>query len=136
MAAPKALTVAELIEHNNQASLTHQPLPTFAELSAANIEVGHTAISPSTHLPSRNPSTNTQTNGAIIFRNVGGHVTPCINDLLALDVFLTLTDILIIHHTDCGTTHFRDPAIRAGLTARLPERAGEIESMDFGAVGE
>jgi carbonic anhydrase len=74
------------------------------------------------------------TDGAIIFRNVGGHVTHCIPDILALDGFLRIDDILIVHHTDCGTTHFKNIAIRAGLKERLPEQSEEIDGMDFGSI--
>ena len=63
MAVPKPLTVAELLEHSKyvfpiltstltltiirEVSLTHQPIPTFAELGALGIEAGHTIIGPS-----------------------------------------------------------------------------------------
>jgi carbonic anhydrase len=74
------------------------------------------------------------TDGTIIFRNVGGHVGQSINDILALDGFMKINDIVIIHHTDCGTTHFKDPVIREGLKERLPEHAQEIDGMAFGAI--
>jgi carbonic anhydrase len=67
---------------------------------------------------------------------VGGHTAPVINDILALDGFFGLTDILVVHHTDCGTTHFKDASIREGLFKRLPERRGEIEGMVFGGIEE
>lgn len=60
----------------------------------------------------------------------------CINDILALDGFVKINDIVIVHHTDCGTTHFKDPLIREGLKARLLEKSEEIEGMNFGAVDE
>jgi carbonic anhydrase len=63
-------------------------------------------------------------------------VTNSINDILALDGFVKVNDILIVHHTDCGTTHFKDPVIREGLKARLPDKAQEIERMAFGAIQE
>jgi len=74
--------------------------------------------------------------GVIIFRNAGGHVRPVINDILALDSFLGITDILVIHHTDCGTTHFKDAVIREELKARLPEKKSEIDGMVFGGIDE
>ena len=47
-----------------------------------------------------------------------------------------MNDIIIIHHTDCGTTHYKEPMIKEGLKARLPEKASEIDGMNFGAVDE
>jgi carbonic anhydrase len=63
-------------------------------------------------------------------------VSLSINDILALDEFVKINDILVVHHTDCGTTHFKDPLIREGLKARLPEKEKEIDGMSFGAIDE
>jgi carbonic anhydrase len=35
----------------------------------------------------------------MVFRNVGGHVTHSLTDILALDGFLGIKSILVIHHT-------------------------------------
>lgn len=32
-------------------------------------------------------------------RNVGGHVAPNLNDIVALDSFLGIKEIMIVHHT-------------------------------------
>lgn len=40
-----------------------------------------------------------------------------------------------MHHTDCGTTHFKDAAVRAGLKDRLPDHP-EVDGMSFGAIDE
>lgn len=37
--------------------------------------------------------------GPVIFRNVCGHVTPALIDIMALDSIVSLTDIIIVHHT-------------------------------------
>ena len=74
--------------------------------------------------------------GVIIIRNAGGHVKNAINDILALDSFVGITDILVIHHTDCGTLHFKDPVIREELKARFPKKKSEIDGMVFGSIDE
>jgi carbonic anhydrase len=45
---------------------------------------------------------------------------------------------MIIHHTDCGSTHFTNEEVRSVLTQRDPRAAAEIEveSVDFGAVSD
>ena len=85
-------------------------------------------------------------------RNVGGHAKPALNDIVALDAGLTITDILVVHHTgisnhvfstqvkinmslDCGTTHFKDAGVQAILKERLPDHKG-IDEMEFGAIDE
>jgi hypothetical protein len=37
--------------------------------------------------------------GPIFIRNVCGHVTPALNDIVALDRLVTINNLLIIHHT-------------------------------------
>jgi hypothetical protein len=76
-----------------------------------------------------------------------------LNDIIALDGFIGIKDLLVIHHTgistsalssctftdyslaDCGTLSFKDENIRKGLKARLPER-DDIDGMSFGAIKE
>lgn len=43
---------------------------------------------------------------------------------------------MIIHHTDCGSTHFTNEQVRGVLTQRDARAAAEmeVESVDFGAV--
>jgi carbonic anhydrase len=43
---------------------------------------------------------------------------------------------MVIHHTDCGSTHFTNEQVRGVLTQRDPQAAAEmkVESVDFGAV--
>jgi len=67
------------------------------------------------------------------FRTVNGHVTHVMNDILALDVFIGLTDILVMHHSDCGASHFTNEQIQAEMKNRVPGSA-EMDNVDFGAV--
>ena len=39
--------------------------------------------------------------------------------------------VIVVHHTDCGVMHTSDESIRARLKARAPEKAREIDEMDF-----
>ncbi|KAJ0131031.1 hypothetical protein HZ326_25877 [Fusarium oxysporum f. sp. albedinis] len=73
-----------------------------------------------------------------ILRNVGGQVKPLLNDILVLDNLITFKQVMIIHHTDCGSTHFTNKEVRSVLTQRDPRAAAEIEveSVDFGAVSD
>ncbi|KAE8442446.1 hypothetical protein EG329_003347 [Mollisiaceae sp. DMI_Dod_QoI] len=75
------------------------------------------------------------TDGILYFHNVNGHVAAIIDDILALDSFIGITDIMVVHHTDCGATHFTDDMIRTSLKNRLPNHE-EIDKMAFGAVSD
>jgi carbonic anhydrase len=43
---------------------------------------------------------------------------------------------VIIHHTDCGTTHFTNELVRSALLARNVEaaEAAGVADVDFGAI--
>ncbi|OCL12161.1 carbonic anhydrase [Glonium stellatum] len=127
-------TVAELLERNRQLAATHEPSPTLSEM-------GKEGKSPPKILivtcvdPRCNPAEflGLNTGDALVFRNICGHITPVLKDIAAFDVFLGLSDIMVIHHTDCGATHFTDDFIRDGLKKRFPTN-GDIDSMSFGAI--
>lgn len=132
------ITIPELLKRNKAFAATHQPIPSFQQLSELGVAMSHYAVITCAD-PRCNPENFldlTMMDGVVIFRNVGGHATHAINDIVALDGFLELTDILVVHHTDCGTTHFKDADIKEGLKARLPEKKDEIDGMVFGGIDD
>jgi len=70
----------------------------------------------------------------IIMRNVCGHVSTALKDILALDALVGgLSDLVVVHHTDCGATMFTDEAVREHLRGVQPDNQ-EIDGMTFGAI--
>jgi len=131
------LTVGELLDRNRAVAAKHDPIPTFAEMGEKKIALPHIVV-----LTCVDPRSNPQyflnlkpLDAILYFRTVNGHVAPVINDILALDSFIGITEILIVHHTDCGATHFTDDMIRTSLKKRLPDH-DEIDNMTFGAVSD
>ncbi|KAF8862799.1 carbonic anhydrase [Acephala macrosclerotiorum] len=131
------LTVNELLERNKAVAAKHEPIPTFAELSEMGAEPGHIVI-----LTCADPRCNPRyyfdlkpNDGVIIFRDVNGHVAPVLKDLLALDTWIGIHDIMIVHHTDCGALQWTDEQVRTILKQRNPEHSKEIDGIPtFGAV--
>ncbi len=37
--------------------------------------------------------------GVVTFRNICGHIAPILVEIASMEIFLGLTDILLIHHT-------------------------------------
>ncbi|KAF4637924.1 hypothetical protein G7Y89_g147 [Cudoniella acicularis] len=131
------LTVDEFVNRNKAVAATHQPSPTFAEMGQMGVDVPHVIVLTCID-PRCKPEyfLNLQSgDGVLVMRNICGHVNPALNDILALDSFLTIKDILIIHHTDCGASHFTDAGIREDLKKRLPGHA-ELDTMGFGAIND
>jgi hypothetical protein len=71
----------------------------------------------------------------ITIRNVCGHVKPNLNDILALDIAIGVEEILVVHHNDCGATHFKEDQVREALRARDPGNK-DLDSAVFGAIDE
>lgn len=70
---------------------------------------------------------------SVIIRNAGGSARKAFSDILAIDSLVNFTDIAVIRHTDCGSTHFRDEVVRQSIRERVGEgRAVEVDGMTFG----
>ncbi|RAL68027.1 hypothetical protein DID88_008750 [Monilinia fructigena] len=135
------MTIATLLERNSATEKwpKHtQPIPTLAELGVMGKEPPHvvvlTCLDPRV-VPERFLDIQLG-DGVGVIRNAGGHVAPALKDIIALDAFLRFDEIMIIHHTDCGTTHFTNEGIRNSLKARIPTKHREIENMTFGAIND
>lgn len=54
-----------------------------------------------------------------------------LRSLIVLDDLLVVGTVIVVHHTDCGLVHTSDDSIRAKLKKRVPEKAKEIDGMEF-----
>jgi carbonic anhydrase len=72
---------------------------------------------------------------AIVARTVGGRITPAVLQDLAWISYLHETktpdadwfDVMVIHHTDCGSGFFADDELRRGFVAKGFDEAGLAE---------
>ncbi len=69
-------------------------------------------------------------------RNAGGRAFDAIRSVSVLQTIGNPGTIVVMHHTDCGMTHFHDDKIKAALTELAPEEKATIESMRFGEILE
>ncbi|RAO73434.1 uncharacterized protein BHQ10_009446 [Talaromyces amestolkiae] len=70
----------------------------------------------------------------LIVRNSGARARPALANLVALDDLVSVENVLVVGHTDCGARNFNDGEIRARLMKRAPEYKEEIERMQFGKI--
>ncbi|TID22815.1 hypothetical protein E6O75_ATG01989 [Venturia nashicola] len=133
------ITVEELLARNKTVMKTYKANPTFQYLAENQIAVGKTLVI-SCADPRSDPAYILNLNFGdtsllhSILRNVGGQVKPLLNDILALDNLLVFNQVMIIHHTDCGTTHFTNEQVRGVVIARDPEV--EVEHVDYGEISD
>ncbi|MCJ1452082.1 hypothetical protein MMC28_002423 [Mycoblastus sanguinarius] len=128
------LTVKDLLERNKAFAANFKPFPLLSELGDAGMSPPSILIVTCAD-PRCIPEQflNLQPPETVVFRNMCGHVAPDINGILALDYFLTFSEIMVVHHTDCGSTHFTDNQVREALKARLPKEQ-TIDTMAFGTI--
>ncbi|KAF2429674.1 carbonic anhydrase [Tothia fuscella] len=131
------LIVSEIIERNNELAKSWTPWPLFSEIAAFGMASPSILITTCAD-PRLNPVDFLGLKPGelvVTVRNVNGHIAPNLNDILALDVLLGFKEILIVHHTDCGATHFKEDQVKGILSERAPGNK-EVAFMQFGAIGD
>lgn len=129
-----APTVEQLIERNKQYAASASPLPFISELASEKLPTPDIVV-----LTCADPRCIPEqflglgTLEAVIMRNVCGHAAPALNDIIALDHFLGFTDIMVVHHTDCGALHFTDEQVRKTIRKRGPNDKS-VDDATFGAI--
>ncbi|MCJ1226895.1 hypothetical protein MMC12_003550 [Toensbergia leucococca] len=72
--------------------------------------------------------------GAFTIRNAGGRAEPALRDLITADGIAGITEIMVVHHTDCGLTYFDNEYFRTFLKQRAAaddDNKSIIDGMDF-----
>jgi carbonic anhydrase len=69
-----------------------------------------------------------------MIRNAGGRVFDAIRTITVLQTIGSPGTIVVIHHTDCGMSHFHDDTIKAALTELAPAEKESIDAMKFGEI--
>lgn len=77
---------------------------------------------------------------ALVIRNAGGRVTPEVEHDIAILGFLAQRmagggpplEVMIMHHTDCGTERFADADVRQAASSSLGLDESRLEAMAIG----
>ncbi|KIW84748.1 hypothetical protein Z517_00136 [Fonsecaea pedrosoi CBS 271.37] len=129
--APK-LTAQEVIDRHGSTLGHHKRIPTFAEMQEQGIELPHILII-SCADPRCIPENIFQlkTGEVVVCRVAGGNAQLAVNSLLSIDTLLNFTDVIIVQHTNCGATMYRDNVVKGELHKRAPSLEAEINNMEF-----
>ncbi|KAI8628059.1 carbonic anhydrase [Xylariaceae sp. FL1651] len=129
-----ATTWIDLLERNRlYAQNKHRPEPYISEFGTSDIGIPPVFIFSCIDFRAA-PEQLLEMHGeeAFIVRNLGGRVKASIADLAFVEHVSqgqAIKDIIIMHHTDCGLTHFEQGAIHEALKAKHPEAAHEIDQL-------
>ncbi|TGO26468.1 hypothetical protein BPAE_0059g00380 [Botrytis paeoniae] len=69
---------------------------------------------------------------AAIIRNAGGRARPALSSLLTLDSLGNTGTIVMIHHTDCGMSHYSESEFQDRSKAKHPDI--DLYGEEFGAI--
>ncbi|KAF1998102.1 hypothetical protein P154DRAFT_524405 [Amniculicola lignicola CBS 123094] len=127
----------EMLARNSKWAQTYQAPPGLIQMATALRETGAGVVVLSCSDPRLNPYQVLgldPTLKATMVRNAGGRAFDAIRTLAALQTIGRPGTIAVMHHTDCGMTHFHDDAIKKALIELAPEVKESIEASKFGEI--
>ncbi|KAK0515179.1 hypothetical protein JMJ35_002558 [Cladonia borealis] len=138
--ATESKKVASWLTRNKEYAESYTAAPNWADFGKMVSDEGATMIV-CCFDPRQNPTAffGLKPGDAAILANAGGRINDntlrsieCLDQLTAAKG--GVTTIVVAHHTDCGMTHITDEEIKTKLKERAPEKARDIEGMEFGEI--
>ncbi|MCJ1391746.1 hypothetical protein MMC18_004611 [Xylographa bjoerkii] len=71
---------------------------------------------------------------ASVIRNVAGRAKSALTEVMAITELAPIKDIMLVHHSDCGATHFTEESMKKLVAARVSGHDEELQSMYFGEI--
>ena len=72
-----------------------------------------------------------------VIRNAGGRAMDSMRTIQVLNAINPLGLIMVVHHTDCGTTHVKDKEVREVIHKNASSISNaELEAIPFGEINE
>ncbi|KAH8789143.1 carbonic anhydrase [Hyaloscypha finlandica] len=130
--------LVQMLARNSKFSETYTAPPPLMEMRKGMIATGAGVVVFSCSDPRLNPyqilGIDGKTVKATMVRNAGGRVFDAIRTLAVLQTIGQPGTIVVMHHTDCGMTHFHDDAIKETLLQIAPGEKVSIEASKFGEI--
>ncbi|KAM0457250.1 hypothetical protein ACHAO4_003047 [Trichoderma viride] len=72
--------------------------------------------------------------GVTMIRNAGGRAFDAIRTMSVLQTIGQTKTVIVMHHTDCGMTHFHNADIREALLEFAPQEKETINATKYGEI--
>ncbi|KAK1241384.1 hypothetical protein MKX08_001358 [Trichoderma sp. CBMAI-0020] len=128
----------ELLSRNEKVAQGYKtPLPLLDMVPAVR-KSGASAIILSCSDPRLNPyaifGIDPSIRGLTMIRNAGGRAIDAIRTMSILQTIGHTKTVIIMHHTDCGMTHFHNADIREALLEFAPQEKEIINATKYGEI--
>ncbi|KIW27231.1 uncharacterized protein PV07_06989 [Cladophialophora immunda] len=123
-------SVDELLERNKQYAAGHQPIPSLmARMRNDPKAYGPHVVIVSCFDSRANPMNffNIAIRECLVLRNVGGRFASAAGDLAALDTLFHVSQIILVHHSNCGASHVTKQQVLEGVHQKRPDFKGSVE---------
>ncbi|KAI1421977.1 carbonic anhydrase [Xylaria sp. FL1777] len=109
------VSLAQELLKRNEAYLEkgHKPIPLFTELGFTLKKMIFSCFDG--RVKPQELLGLTDADGVILVRTASGTPARNLNDIAAIDNLTTLTELIVIKHTDCGATYMTEDQIRAHI---------------------
>ncbi|RDW58510.1 carbonic anhydrase-2 [Coleophoma crateriformis] len=135
--APSNL-LSELLARNSKFSQTYQAPPGLLQMAKAIRSSGAGVIILSCADPRLNPyqifGVDSTIKGVTMVRNAGGRALDAIRTISVLQTIGNPKTIVVLHHTDCGMSHFHDAEVRKALIQIAPQEEETIKATQYGEI--
>ncbi|KAH6608572.1 hypothetical protein Trco_001918 [Trichoderma cornu-damae] len=124
--------------YNREFSQTYKSPPHLVPMVQALRQGGAGVIILSCSDPRLNPDevfgVDSTIKGVTMIRNAGGRAMDAIRTISILQTIGNAKTVVVLHHTDCGMTHFHDSRIREALVEIAPQEKDAINASKYGEI--
>ncbi|KAI5456867.1 carbonic anhydrase [Mariannaea sp. PMI_226] len=130
--------LAELLHRNGKFSQLYKAPADLVTMAQAVRRSGLGIVILSCSDPRLNPydvfGIDSTIKGVTMVRNAGGRAVDAIRTISVLQAIGSPKTIVVLHHTDCGMTHFHDADIRKALLEIAPQEKETINASKYGEI--
>ncbi|GAW20480.1 hypothetical protein ANO14919_099860 [Xylariales sp. No.14919] len=115
----------ELLQRNHAyIEKGHQPIPLFTDIGFTPKKMIFSCIDG--RVKPEELLGLTDADEAVVVRTASGSPARNLNDIAAIDNLTTLTELIVIKHTDCGALYMTEEQIRAHIRTHNPDVDGQV----------
>ncbi|KAH8806020.1 carbonic anhydrase [Xylogone sp. PMI_703] len=127
----KPVTVADLYERNKKNLQSHRPMRNYSEIATTEMAGPPILLLTCSDLRCIPEQFFHLNQGEVVMiRSIGGRVETQLSGILAADWMFKFREFVMVHHTDCGATHYTTDGLRKMMRERAPEDK-RVEQMEF-----